>query len=102
MKNSINIKFDENVLSYLEQKKRNTLTLTINISGGGCCPTIEVADIDFSPPEELGDYNKFECDNINVYISKRAKILTPVLRFKLEKNLFFSRIVPIGLSLKGH
>lgn len=102
MKNSISIKFDENVVRYLEQKKRNTLTLTINISGGGCCPTIEVADIDFSPPEECDDYNKFNCENINVYISKKAKIITPVLRFKLEKNLFFCRIVPIGLNLKGH
>lgn len=102
MKNSINIKFDEAVLIYLKNKNRNVLTLTINISGGGCCPTVEVFDIDFSTPKTLDSYNKFTYDDISVYISKTAKINTPVLRFKLEKSLFFSSIIPVGLNLKSH
>jgi len=102
MKNSINIKFDENVLIYLKNKNRNVLTLTINTSGGGCCPTIEVVDIDFNTPKNLDSYNNFTCNDIDVYISKTAKINTPVLRFKLEKALFFSRITPVGLNLKSH
>lgn len=102
MKNSINIKFDDDVLIYLKNKKRNVLTLTINISGGGCCPTIEVFDIDFNTPQDLDLYNNFTYDGIDVYISKNAKINTPVLRFKLEKSLFFSHIIPVGLNLKNH
>ncbi|MGB3368094.1 MAG: hypothetical protein WBA54_11425 [Acidaminobacteraceae bacterium] len=102
MKNSINIKFDDDVLIYLKNKKRSVLTLTINISGGGCCPTIEVVDIDFNIPNNLESYNNLTCDGIDVYISKTAKINTPVLRFKLEKALFFSHIIAVGLNLKSH
>tara|TARA_Y100001933_G_C18972071_1_gene552960 strand:- start:366 stop:677 length:312 start_codon:yes stop_codon:yes gene_type:complete len=102
MNTNYEIKIDESVLAYLQKKKKNVITLTINQGGGGCCPTIEVADVDMREPENTVIYNKFELGDITVYVSKIARVTAPVLRFTLQKSLLFSSIVPAGLSLKGH
>lgn len=102
MNTNYEIKIDDNVISYLSKKNKKVITLTINQSGGGCCPTFEIADIDLKAPENELIYNQFQINGITVYVSKIAKVTTPVLKFSLEKLLFVSSIVPVGLSLKGH
>jgi len=102
MKINYKIRIDDNVLSYLEKKKRKVITLTINKSGGGCCPTIEVYDIDLNQPSNIEFYNKFEIDDVTVFVNKIARVTAPILRFSLQKSLFVSSIIPSGLSLKGH
>jgi len=102
MNTNYDIKIDDNVLAYLQKKNKNIITLTVNKSGGGCCPTIEVADIDLKEPLNLVIYNRFEVGDITVFVSKIARVTAPVLRFQLQKTLFISSIVPAGISLKGH
>ena len=102
MNTGYKIKIDDAVLAYLKKKKKNTITLTVNKSGGGCCPTIEVADVDLREPVNTVVYDKFVVGDINIFVSKIARVTAPVLRFSLQKTLFVSSIVPAGLSLKGH
>lgn len=102
MTTNYQIKIDDSALAYLRKKKKNTVTLNINKSGGGCCPTIEVADIDLTKPENTKLYNAYAVGEITVFVSKIAQVSAPVLRFKLQKTLFFSTLVPVGLRLKGH
>ncbi len=96
------IKIDDTLLAYLKKKNKSIISLTVNTSGGGCCPTIEVADVEIREPSNLNDYNKYEAHGVSVFVSKNARVTAPVLRFQLKKSLFVSNIIPIGLSLKGH
>lgn len=96
------IKLDSDVIDYLEKRNKNTITLIIKISGGGCCPTFESADIELKTPEHLHNYYHIEQDDLHFYIMKTAKISAPVLRFALEKSFLSKTIVPLGLSLKKH
>lgn len=96
------IKIDDNVVDYMTKKGKHTLTLDINKSGGGCCPTIEVVEISFKEPENLNAYKCYIEKGINVYVSKQARVTSPVLKFILSKTLFSKQIIPIGLTLKSH
>jgi len=102
MKVNYSIKVDEQVIHHMKKKKKTHLTVTVKQSGGGCCPTIEVADVDLAPPSNQDLYNLFHVDDISVYVSKSARVTAPVLRLSLEKSFFINSIVPQGLSLKGH
>lgn len=93
------IAIDSEVQDFLIKKKKKTLVLDISISGGGCCPTYEVADISYKKPENISLYNVSITDDIEVYISKMAIVSAPVLRFSLE-NGFVKQIVAKGLNLK--
>ncbi len=96
------IKIDDQVIAYLEKKNKEIITLTVNKSGGGCCPTIEVCDVNIGAPENDSFYNKYPVGGVTVFVSKTARITAPVLKFSLKKTFFISSIVPTGLSLKGH
>lgn len=96
----MNIKIDQSVLTHMAKKGKNSLTLNIHISGGGCCPTFEVSEVEMEAPDNVDGYNHFVQDGINVYVVKTAKITAPVLRFTLEKSLLSKKIVPAGLILR--
>lgn len=98
----MNIKIDESVMAYMAKKGKNTITLNVHKSGGGCCPTFEVAEVEMKAPNNTDDYNHFTQDGIDIYVAKTAKIATPVLKFTLEKSFFSKEIVPVGLMLKKH
>lgn len=100
MSTNYKIKIDEGVLEYLKKKNKSIITLTVNQSGGGCCPTIEVANIELFEPDNSTLYNRFIVDDITIFVSKNARVTTPVLSFTIEKTLFFSNIVPVGITLK--
>lgn len=102
MKQHYEIKLDENLVKYLEKKKKNVITLTIKKNGGGCCPTFESADIDLKKPIDINNYNVFNIENIHIYVCKNAKVTAPVLKFELKKSFLLSHIVPLGLSLIEH
>lgn len=102
MYTNFKIAIDDNVLEYLKKKNKKVITLTINKSGGGCCPTFEVADVDLSEPSNMLIYNKYNIGDITVFVSKIAKVTAPVLRFSLNRTFFLSSIVPSGISLKEH
>ena len=102
MNKSFSIKIDQNVLNYMKKKRKEILTLDIITTGGGCCPTFEIAEVDLLKPKQPELFDDYEQDNITLYISKKAKIPAKTLQFKLEKKLFGATILVEGLSLKKH
>lgn len=103
MKNhTLEIKITPEVMAYLKKKDKDQFTLDIRTSGGGCCPTIEVAEVIVKAPDNTALYNLYVQDGIHIYISKKARISVPVLKFILKKSFLMTDIQPIGLSLKKH
>lgn len=96
----MNIKISDAGLEYLEKKQHKTITLAINTSGGGCCPTFESEDIYFKSPQNPEDFNEYEVNGFKIYIDKKAKVATPSLQFDVEKMLVFTKFTVKGLSLK--
>ena len=96
----MNIEISRPVMAHMKKKGKNDLTLTIRTSGGGCCPTFEVADVEMRKPEAVDDYNLINFEGVHVYVAKTAKITAPILKFNLEKSFFSKSIVPAGLTLK--
>jgi hypothetical protein len=96
-----NILIDLEVLAFLEKKNKKCLVLDITRSGGGCCPTYEVADISFKKPDDSSLYNTFFKDDIELYITNNAIIIAPVLRFSLERTGLMKQIVAKGIYLKS-
>ncbi len=96
------IVLEPNVIQHLKDKKSSVITLSVNQSGGGCCPTIETAEVDLSAPKNVEDYILYEQDGYQVYVGRNVKVGTPVLKFVLEKVLFFKSIEAKGLILKTH
>ncbi len=101
MSQNVNIAIDPEVQEYLKKKKKNCLVLDILKSGGGCCPTYDVADISHKKPTDLSLYNTFEKEDIEIYISIKAIVSAPVLRFSIEKMGLVKQIVAKGLYLKS-
>ncbi|BEP28738.1 CC/Se motif family (seleno)protein [Helicovermis profundi] len=102
MTKNIKINLEKDVIDFMRKKNRTELTLTVRISGGGCCETFEISEIDLNKPSNIDLYNVFKIDDIDIYISKNTKISTPLLNFKLEKSLFSKNIIAVGVLLKKH
>ncbi|MBE0450783.1 MAG: hypothetical protein IBX70_08045 [Clostridia bacterium] len=96
----MNIKISDVGLEYLENKQHKTITLVINTSGGGCCPTFESEDIYFKAPQNPEEFNEFEVNSFKIYIDKKARVNTPALQFDVEKKLVFTKFTVRGLALK--
>lgn len=101
MSQNMNIVIDPEVKAYLIKKKKNCLVLDILKSGGGCCPTYDVADISHKKPDDLTLYNTYTTDDIEIHISIKAIVSAPVLRFSIEKMGLIKQIVAKGLYLKS-
>jgi len=100
MDKAFQIKMDDAVLGYLDKKRKTALTLTISATGGGCCPTFEIAEVSLTKPDQSDSFNSFQQNDVTVYISKNAKVTAPTLHFTLKKNLLGATIQAEGLSLK--
>jgi len=50
-------------------------------------------------PVALGEYDKYEKDDIEVYIDKNIKTLSGLVHFKLDKLLMFEKVIVHGLDL---
>lgn len=101
MSQNVNIAIDPEVQAYLKKKKKNCLVLDISKSGGGCCPTYDVADISYKKPDDLTLYNTFNKDDLEIYISNKVIINAPVLRFSLENIGLIKQIIAKGIYLKS-
>jgi hypothetical protein len=100
MNKNFTIKIDEAVLMLMHKKRKKVLTLSVNTTGGGCCPTFEIAEVDMYKPDQIENFESFEQNDITLYISKNARIAAPTLHFKLKKNFIGATIQAEGLSLK--
>lgn len=100
MNRSFKVKIDNTVLDYMRKKRKSNLTLTISSTGGGCCPTFEVSEVSLVKPDRLDEFDMFQQNDVNLYISKNARVISSTLHFKLKKNLIGATIQVEGLSLK--
>jgi hypothetical protein len=100
VKNNFAIKIDDAVLNWMRKKRKKVLTLLVNTTGGGCCPTFEIAEVDMYKPDHAEEFELFEQNDITLYIGKNARIAAPTLHFKLKKNFIGATIQAEGLSLK--
>ncbi|KNZ43407.1 hypothetical protein [Acetobacterium bakii] len=100
MDQSYGIKIDQTVLDYMKGKGKDVLTLDIILTGGGCCPTMEISEIEFRKPEKPDLYDVYEQNDTTLYISKEAKVITPTLHFILKNNFIGSTVEAEGLSVK--
>ena len=87
MLQNMNITIDPEVKVFLIKKKKKCLVLDISKSGGGCCPTYEVVDISYTKPDDLTVYYTSVVEGIEIYVSIKAIVSAPVLRFSLENLL---------------
>lgn len=94
------IKLSPELIEHLESKNKKHITLDINVLGGGCCPTFESEEITLSKPKDESHYDKFEYDSLRVYISSKARVVAPVLHFKLRSGLLMKKIIVDGLSIR--
>lgn len=99
IKKNFSISLDEKLMAYLTKKRKAVLTLTVVKSGGGCCPTFEIANVDVNQPSSLENYTHFEHQGISIYISNNTRIIASTLSFKLNKTLFIKDITVSGISL---
>lgn len=97
---SYGIKIDQSVLDYMDKKGKDVLTLDIILTGGGCCPTMEISEIEFRKPDKTDLYDVYEQNDITLYISKKAKITAPTLHFILKNKFIGSTIETEGISVK--
>lgn len=100
MSKSYGIKIDQSVLDYMNGKEKDVLTLDIILTGGGCCPTMEISEIEFRKPDKTNLYDVYQDNNITLYISKKAKVTAPTLHFILKKNFIGSTVEVEGISVK--
>lgn len=101
MSQNMNIVIDPEVHAYLKKKTKNYLVLDILKSGGGCCPTYDVAEISYKKPEDTTLYRTSSIDGVEVFISNKVIINAPVLRFSLEHLGLMKQIVAKGIYLKS-
>jgi hypothetical protein len=87
------------VRDYMKKKETQDLTLSVHKSGGGCCPTFEVAEVTLGKPEKADWFRTVDESGIHVHIAKNVKAASPVIRFKLQKNLFTKTVIAEGLKL---
>lgn len=99
IKKAFTIKLDKNLLQYLKKKNKKCITLTINKSGGGCCPTFEVIEIISSSPSNTADYSEYNSEGIQLFISNNTRIIASTLRFTLNKTFFIHVIGVEGISI---
>jgi len=100
MNKSYKIEIDQPVLDYMKRKRKNVLTLEISSTGGGCCPTFEIAEVNLITPDKTELFNVYLQNDITLYISKNAKVIAQTLHFTLKKNLFGATILVDGIFLK--
>ncbi|MDD3306306.1 MAG: CC/Se motif family (seleno)protein [Acetobacterium sp.] len=100
MNNNFAIKIDDAVLKWMRKKRKKVLTLSVNTTGGGCCPTFEIVEIDMIEPDQTENFQLFKQNDITLYIGKNARVAAPTLHFKLKKNFIGATIQVEGLSLK--
>lgn len=96
---NININIEEAVINYLQKKKNDSFTVNIKTSGGGCCPTFEIAEIELGKPKDINIYEIYQSNGITIFMSKKAIIIS-TLSFSLQKNILTNSIIVSGLSLK--
>lgn len=99
---SYEIKLSPDVVAYLKQKNKTSLTLDIIVSGGGCCPTFETSQITYKKPQNDQLYLCEKSEGITVYVARLARVQTHVLQFELVTQVIGKRIEAVGLALKTH
>ncbi|HEY5556534.1 CC/Se motif family (seleno)protein [Acetobacterium sp.] len=100
MNKSYKMEIDQPVLDYMKRKRKNVLTLEISSTGGGCCPTFEISEVNLITPDKTELFNVYRQNDITLYISKNAKVIAQTLHFTLKKNLFGTTILVDGIFLK--
>lgn len=95
------INLTEALIEHMNKKRKSSLTLDINTLGGGCCDTFEALDITFGKPENPDLYHMKSIKEIDIYISRRSRVLAPVLKFDLQKKRFSNKIVVEGIALRN-
>ncbi len=55
--------------------------------------------VELKVPVALDAYNKFEKEDIEVYIDKDIKTVSGLINFKLDKLFMFEKVIAHGLDL---
>lgn len=100
MSSQYEVRLSPELVEYLKNKRKHSITLDISTLGGGCCATFESEEITLSEPQDQTLYNKIEYGSIRVYISRKARIVAPVLHFKMHSGLLIKKIIVDGLSIR--
>ena len=100
MSSQYEVRLSPELIEYLKNKRKHSITLDISTLGGGCCETFESEEITLSQPEDERSYNKIECDSIWVYISSKARVVAPVLHFRMHSGFLMKKIIVDGLSIR--
>lgn len=97
----MNIKFDEEVIKYMNKKNKTSIMVTMVRSGGGWCGSLLIPDLELRAPVELENYIKYTENGMDVYLHKNVKVAAPVIRFRLSKIFFVSTIYVEGIKQNG-
>ncbi|WP_296558917.1 hypothetical protein [uncultured Acetobacterium sp.] len=100
MNTEYTVSVDNEVIEFMKKMDKKELKLDIILTGGGCCPFFDVSEIDFGKPEQADLYDVYEQDDIKLNISKKTKVIEPVLHFKLKEKFGGEMIYVEGLDVK--
>nr|WP_320025429.1 hypothetical protein [uncultured Acetobacterium sp.] len=94
------VSVDNEVIEYMNKLDKKELKLDIILTGGGCCPFFDVSEIDFGKPDQPDLYDVYEQDDIKLNISKKTKVIDPILHFKLKEIFGGEMIYVEGIDVK--
>jgi len=92
----MNVKINEEVLTYLQKKNRTVVTLQIQTMGGGWCGSTKVQVVGHEKPSSLEGYTHFNVSGIDVYIYKN--VLGEALVFQIQRTFFFKSVYAAGID----
>lgn len=96
--NKLNIIIEPDAREFISKKDRSkAITLTIARRPGCCCgggQDVELPAVKLGiNPEKVRTYPKTVVDGIDVYYSEQAATSFSTIRIKLEKLLFFKKLI---------
>lgn len=93
----MNIQIHEKVKQYLKKKEKDTLTVELEVSDS-CCIPASLPHVLLDKPKEPDKYDRFEVDDITVYVYKGA-VIKDVLRLNLTNYFLFKEIEVNGIKV---
>ncbi|MDK2940795.1 MAG: hypothetical protein PWP56_308 [Acetobacterium sp.] len=94
------VSVDNEVIEYMKKMDKKELKLDIVLTGGGCCPFFDVSEIQFAKPDQPDLYDVYEEADIKLNISKKTKVIEPLLHFKLKEVFGGEMIYVEGIDVK--
>ena len=95
----MNIMLDKDVAALIRKPSSdNAVTLFIKSGSGGWC-SVQVPTVQLGKPQKEDHYDIYNVDDINVFISKTAKVRNNEIHIFMRKFLWVKELAVDGLQI---